>query len=137
MQPPMGQSQIRLVFYVGPGSELPAGGFLLAADEVGIDAGLGDQRLVLALLDDFAVVQYQDLVGVAYGFQPVGDHQNGLVPGQGLDGLLQPILVLRVTLAVASSRMMMGASFSMARAMAIRCHSPPDRCAPPPPTGVS
>ena len=38
--------------------------------------------------------------------------------------------------AVASSRMTMGASFIMARAMAMRWRSPPDRCPPAPPTTV-
>ena len=40
-------------------------------------------------------------------------------------------------LAVASSRMMMGAFLRMARAMEIRCFSPPDRVPPPSPTTVS
>ena len=39
-------------------------------------------------------------------------------------------------LAVASSRMM-GASFRMARAMEIRCRSPPERVPPPSPRTVS
>lgn len=43
-----------------------------------------------------SAVQHQDLVGAADGFQPVGDHENGLVTGQGLNGLLQPVLVFRV-----------------------------------------
>ena len=41
------------------------------------------------------------------------------------------------TLAVASSRMTMGASFSSARAMEMRCFWPPDRLLPPSPTTVS
>ena len=39
--------------------------------------------------------------------------------------------------AVASSRMTMGAAFSIARAMEMRCRSPPDRCPPEEPTRVS
>ena len=39
--------------------------------------------------------------------------------------------------AVASSKMMTGASFKMARAIDIRCFSPPERFAPPYPTFVS
>ena len=41
------------------------------------------------------------------------------------------------TLAVASSKMMMGASLSMARAMEMRCFSPPESVAPPSPMTVS
>ena len=41
------------------------------------------------------------------------------------------------TLAVASSRMMTGESFIMARAMEMRCFSPPEREAPPSPITVS
>ena len=37
---------------------------------------------------------------------------------------------------VASSRMTMGASFSMARAMEMRCRSPPERCLPEAPQTV-
>lgn len=39
-------------------------------------------------------------------------------------------------LAVAPYRMTMGASFSMARAIEIRCFSPPERLAPPSPMTV-
>ena len=40
-------------------------------------------------------------------------------------------------LAVASSRMMMGAFLRMARAMEMRCFSPPESVPPPSPTTVS
>ena len=43
----------------------------------------------------------------------------------------------RSMLAVASSRMMMGAFLRMARAMAMRCFSPPESVPPPSPTTVS
>ena len=41
------------------------------------------------------------------------------------------------TLAVASSRMTMGASFRMARAMLMRWRSPPESAAPPSPKRVA
>ena len=41
------------------------------------------------------------------------------------------------TLAVASSRMTMGAFLRMARAMEMRCFSPPESVPPPSPTTVS
>ena len=51
-----------------------------------------------AALDDMSVVQYKDLIGVADGFQTVGNHDDGLVMGQCLDSPLQFILILRVML---------------------------------------
>ena len=52
-----------------------------------------------AALDDMSVVQYKDLIGVADGFQTVGNHDDGLVMGQCLDSPLQFILILRVNAA--------------------------------------
>ena len=43
-----------------------------------------------AALDDMSVVQYKDLIGVADGFQTVGNHDDGLVMGQCLDTHLEP-----------------------------------------------
>ena len=75
---------------------LPAGGLAALADEGPVDALLGHQLFMGAPLDDFAVIDHQDLVGVLHGLQPVGDHDDGLLPGQRLDGLRQLVLVLRV-----------------------------------------
>ena len=108
-----------------------------SADEIGIDAGLVDKVFVLALLDDMAMVNDQKLVGMADRLQAVCGHDDGLIPGQGLNGLLQAVFVLRVNACGCLSRMTMGAFFSIARAMEIRCFSPPERDAPPPPTRVS
>ena len=41
-----------------------------------------DQLRMSAALDDMSVVQYKDLIGVADGFQTVGNHDDGLVMGQ-------------------------------------------------------
>ena len=49
-----------------------------------------------APLNDLSAVQHQDLIRIADRLQPVSDHQNGLVPSQGFNGLLQPVLILRV-----------------------------------------
>ena len=58
-----------------------------------------DQLRMSAALDDMSVVQYKDLIGVADGFQTVGNHDDGLVMGQCLDSPLQFILILRVNAA--------------------------------------
>ena len=73
-----------------------------------------------ALLNDLAVIDHKNLVGMAHGFQPVGDHDDRLIMGQFRNGLHQLLFIFGVDMAVASSRMMMGASFMMARAMEIR-----------------
>ena len=64
--------------------------------EVPVDTLLGDQFLMGALLHDAALVQHQDLVGIADSLQPVGDHQHRLLPGQRFHSLLELVLVLRV-----------------------------------------
>ena len=61
-----------------------------------VDALLGAQLLMGAPLHDAALVQHQDLVSVADGLQPVGDHQHRFLPGQCLYGSLELILILRV-----------------------------------------
>ena len=65
-------------------------------DEAAVDAALCHQFVVSAALDDASVVHYQDLVGVTDGFQPVGDHDDGFLPGQLIDRLHQLFFILRV-----------------------------------------
>ena len=79
-----------------PRSELPLAGLFTAGYERSIQALLGHELAVCASLNNLSAVQHQDLVGVTDRLQPVSDHQNGLVPSQGFNGLLQPVLILRV-----------------------------------------
>ena len=46
------------------------------------------------LLDDFAVIDDEDTVSIAYGLEPVCDHNDGLVMGQLCDCLHQLFLIL-------------------------------------------
>ena len=48
------------------------------------------------LLDDAALVHHQDLVRAPHRLEPVGDHQHGLLPRQGLHSLLELVLILGV-----------------------------------------
>ena len=48
------------------------------------------------VLDDLAVVDDENAVGIAHGLEPVGDHNDRLVVGQLGDGLHQLFFVLRV-----------------------------------------
>lgn len=106
-------------------------------NKVGIQARLGDQFLMSSPLDNVPAIEDQDLVGIAHRFQPVGDQDQGFPLCQRGDRGLEFRFVLRVYAAVASSRITMGASLSMARAMEIRCFSPPEREPPPSPNTVS
>ena len=54
--------------------QLPVRGLLLYADKVRVDAGLCDELFMPALLHNAAMVDDQDLIGVAHGFEAMGDH---------------------------------------------------------------
>lgn len=50
-------------------SGLPRDGFSFAADKIGVNAELTDQRFVRALLNNFVVTDYKNLIGVLYRLQ--------------------------------------------------------------------
>ena len=50
-------------------SERPSDGFSFAADKIGVNAGLTNQRFVRALLNNFVVTDYKNLIGVLYRLQ--------------------------------------------------------------------
>ena len=83
------------------------------------------------------ILHHKNLVRVADGLQPVSDHQDSLIPGQSFDGLLQSVLILRVYIGGASSRIPMGASFRNGRAKEMPLFFPPGRPGPPSPMTVS
>ena len=62
--------------------------FKLAVVEVRVEAAFGQQLVVGALLDDVAVLEHQDQVGVLDGGQTVGDDKAGAVFGEPVHGLL-------------------------------------------------
>jgi len=78
--------------------QLPADGLLLAADEIGINAGFVYQLFVFALLHDASVVDNKYLIRMAHGFQPVCDHYDRFVPRERLDGFLQSVLIFGVNI---------------------------------------
>ena len=89
-------------------------------------AAVPQQLVMRALFGDAASFEDQDPVGVLDRGQAVRNHQGGPaaadVAQRGLD--LRPAATS--TLDVASSRIRTGASFSSARAMAMRCRCPPE-----------
>jgi hypothetical protein len=68
----------------------------LGAVEVGVQAALLEQRGVGAALEDAAVVDDQDLVGLTHGREPVRDDQAGAALEGGVEGTLDGELGLGV-----------------------------------------
>ncbi len=60
----------------------------LAAIQGVVEAALGQQLLVAALLDDLAVAHHQNQVRIADGAQPVGHHKAGAALHELIEGLL-------------------------------------------------
>lgn len=76
--------------------KVPAFCFLSDVDKFFVFSGNGHQLVVGALLDDLAVINNEYFVGIAHGFQPMGNHDDGLVLGQLGDGLHQLFFIFRV-----------------------------------------
>ncbi len=70
--------------------------FVLDAMQLGIDAAEGHQFVVGAFLDHHAVLQHDDLVGVAQRAQAVRDHDHGAALHQPLQALDHQALGLGV-----------------------------------------
>ena len=77
-------------------SDLPPGGLLPLHHEAAVEPVNSNQLIVRALLNDLAVIDHKNLVGMAHSFQPVGDHDDRLIVGQFHNSLHQLLLVLRV-----------------------------------------
>ena len=74
----------------------PALSLLPDLNEPPVQPALGHQLRMGALLDDAAILHHQNLVGVLDGGQPVGDGEDRLSLGQGGQGLLDQVLILRI-----------------------------------------
>lgn len=77
-------------------SDLPPGGLLPLHHEAAVEPVNSNQLVMGALLNDLTVIDHKNLVGMAHGFQPVGNHNDRLIVGQFRNGLHQLLLVLRV-----------------------------------------
>ena len=62
-----------------------------------VSAALRQKLLVGAALDDTALLENHDAVGVAHGGEPVGDHDHGLTCGKLRKRLLYLRLVIRIS----------------------------------------
>jgi hypothetical protein len=110
------------------------GGLALAVPHRGIGAAAGEQVGMGATLDDLAVDEDEDLVGIDDGGEAVGDDQRGAIPeiSVSADWISRSVWVSSAL--VASSSRRMGGFFRMVRAMATRCFSPPESFSPRSPT---
>ncbi len=112
----------------GRSEDLEPGLLALELDpvELGVVAAWGQQLVVAAPLDDAAVVEHQDDVGLPDGGQAVGDDQRGATPRAVARACCTAASDSESRWAVASSSTTTSGAFSRIRAMAMRCFSPPD-----------
>src|SRR5262245_27503574 len=69
------QSQLRRLARLHPRLAAARAGLELAGVQAGVEPALCQQVGVRPALDDLALVDHQDLVGVANGAEPMGDHE--------------------------------------------------------------
>ena len=79
-------------------SDLPPGGLLPLHHEAAVEPVNSHQLVMGALLNDLAVIDNKNLVGMAHGFQPVGDHDDRLIVGQFCNGLHQLLFIFGVNI---------------------------------------
>ena len=120
-----------------PSCQSPALGLFPDLNESPVKPAPGHELVVGTPLNDAAVLHHQDLVRALDGGQPMGDGKDGFPLCQSGQSLLNQVLILRV---YAGGRFIKDddrASFKIARAMEMRCFSPPERVEPPSPITVS
>lgn len=90
-----------------------------------------------AALDNLSVIEHENIVGAADGFEAMGNHEDGLFARQRFDCGSKLLLAFGVNVGGGLVENDDGVSFMIALAMEIRCFSPPERLAPPSPPTVS
>ena len=61
--------------------QFPTDGFLSGRYKIGIQPFLLDQLRMGATLNDMGIIQYKYLICITNSFQPMGNHNDGLVMG--------------------------------------------------------
>ena len=92
----MADTSFSLYFLDCVSSDLPPGGLLPLHHEAAVEPVNSHQLVMGALLNDLAVIDHKNLVGMAHGFQPVGDHDDRLIVGQFRNGLHQLLFIFRI-----------------------------------------
>lgn len=108
-------------------------GDLALVAELGMDVGL-PLAYIMSIQPNASLTK----IGMAAPVSTaVGNGDDGFAPGQFRNGLLDQVLVFRGHAGGGLVQDDDGASFKMARAMEMRCFSPPEKLPPPSPTTVS
>ena len=97
---------------------------------------MGEQFAVRAAFGNLSAGEHDDLLRAADGGEAVGDDDNGFVLHQRVDGLLHGDFAFGVQRGGGFVQDDDGAFFKRARAMLMRCFSPPESLPPMSPTGV-
>ena len=92
----MADTSFSLYFLDCVSSDLPPGGLLPLHHEAAVEPVNSHQLVMGALLNDLAVIDNEYHIGVAHGFQPVGDHDDRLIVGQFRNGLHQLLFIFGV-----------------------------------------
>src|SRR6476619_2603687 len=95
---PLGGSRRRLELVVDHLGQPLAGliGLALTCPEARIEAAAGEKLQVRALLDDLAMVEHDDVVGMDHGGEPVGDDERGALARDPLQRILDLLLGVAV-----------------------------------------
>ena len=96
-------------------------------DQRRVVAAAPEQLVVRAALDDLAVVEHDDLVGVADRREAVRDRDRRAPVGELVERLLDLVLGRVSSELVASSSTSTGGLRRIVRAIAMRCFSPPEK----------
>ena len=72
------------------------GGLLPLHHEAAVEPVNSNQLVMGALLNDLTVIDHKNLVGMAHGFQPVGNHNDRLIVGQFRNSLHELLFIFRV-----------------------------------------
>ena len=111
-------------------------GLALARPQARIESALGQKLEMLALLDDLAAIEHDDVVGVHDRRQPVRDDERGALRATRSSASWISRSVWLSSAVVASSSIRIGGAFRIVRAIATRCFSPPESFRPRSPTIV-
>ena len=79
-------------------SDLPPGDLLPLHHEAAIEPVNSNQLVMGALLNDLTMIDHNNLVGMAHGFQPVSNHDDRLIVGQFRNGLHQLLFIFGVNI---------------------------------------
>ena len=115
----------------------PGGHSMLRGADIGVVAVAVDQRFVRAALDDRAVVEHDDVIGVFHRRHAVRDDQHRPpLPDRRSACRIRSSVCVSTALSE-SSRIRISGSRTSARAIAVRCFCPPESVMPRSPMTVS